>query len=65
MQQNKYRGAIKKKIKKYIKSSQPRKLIFGIQPSLTQRDEIRKNNTNWGAIKKNKNIRVPSKKQKK
>jgi hypothetical protein len=47
----KKRGAIKKK-KKNIASSQPRKLIFGIQPYLTQLDEIRKSNTDWGAIKK-------------
>jgi hypothetical protein len=33
-----------------ITSSQPRKLIFVIQPYLTQLDDIRKNNTNWGAI---------------
>jgi hypothetical protein len=50
----KYWGAIKKNQKK-ITSSQPRKLIFGIQPNLTQLDEIRKNNTNRGAIKKVKN----------
>jgi hypothetical protein len=48
----KYRGAIKKKKKKNIPSSQPRKLIFVIQPYLTQLDEISKNNTNWGTIKK-------------
>ena len=42
----------KKKKKKKITSSQPRKLIFGIQPYLTQLDEILKNNTDWGAIKK-------------
>jgi hypothetical protein len=43
-----------KKTKKNITSSQPRRLIFGIQPYLTQLNEIRKNNTAWGAIKKNK-----------
>jgi hypothetical protein len=43
--------------------SQPRTLIFGIQPYLTQLDEILKNNTNWGAIKKI--MGVPSKKIKK
>jgi hypothetical protein len=37
---------------KNIPSSQPRKLIFGIQPYLTQLDEIYKNNTNWGTVKK-------------
>jgi hypothetical protein len=41
------------KKKKKITSSQPRKLIIGIQPYLTQLDEILKNNTDWGAIKKN------------
>jgi hypothetical protein len=46
---NKYWGPIKKN-KKNITSSQPRKLIFGIQPYLTQLDEICKNNTDWGAI---------------
>jgi hypothetical protein len=56
----KYRGAIKKN-KKNITSSQPRKLIFGIQPYLTQLDEIRKNNTNWVPSKK---IGLPSKKNK-
>ena len=55
----KYRGAIKKK--KNITSSQPRKLIFGIQPYLTQLDKIRKNNTDWGAIKKINKIGVPYK----
>ena len=39
--------------------SQPRKLIFGIQPYLTQLDQICKNNTDWGAIKKIKKIEVP------
>jgi hypothetical protein len=54
-------GCHQKKIKKNITSSQPRKLIFGIQPYLTQLDEIRENNINWGTIKKNQ-IGVPSKK---
>ena len=57
----KYRGAIKQKKQKNITSSQPRKLIFGIQPYLTQLDEIRKNNTNWGTIKKIYKIGVPCK----
>ena len=51
-------GAIKKNKKKNT-SSQPRKLILGIQPYLTQLDEIRKNNTDWGAIKKIDKIGVP------
>jgi hypothetical protein len=42
------------KKKKKITSSQPGKLIFGIQPYLTQLGKICKNNTNWGAIKKKK-----------
>jgi hypothetical protein len=50
----KYRGAIKKNKKKYITSSHPRKLIFGIQPYLTQQDKICKNDTDWDAIKKKK-----------
>jgi hypothetical protein len=53
-----HRGAIKKK---NITSSQPRKLIFGIQPCSTQLNEIRKNNTDWGAIKKINKIGVPYK----
>ena len=57
----KYRGAIKKNKKNT--SSQPRKLILGIQPYLTQLDEISKNNTDWGAIEIK--IWVPSKKTKK
>jgi hypothetical protein len=57
----KYQGAIKKKKKKKITSSQPRKLIFGIKPYLTQLHEIIKNNTNWGAIKKINKIGVPYK----
>jgi hypothetical protein len=48
-------GCRQKKIKKIITSSQPRKLIFSIQPYLTNLDEIRKNNTDWGAIRKIKN----------
>ena len=51
-------GVPSKKIKK-ITSSQPRKLIFGIQPYLTQLDEIHTNNTDWGAKKKLKKIGVP------
>jgi hypothetical protein len=54
-------GAIEKKEEKNITSSQPRKLIFGIQLYLTQLDEIRKNNTDWGAIKKIDKIGVPYK----
>ena len=50
--QKKYWGAIKKN---QITSSQPRKLIFGIQPYLTQLDEIHTNNTDWGAKKIEKN----------
>ena len=45
--------------KNQITSSQPRKLIFGIQPYLTQLDEIHTNNTDWGAKKKLKKIGVP------
>jgi hypothetical protein len=37
-----------KKNKKIITSSQPMKLIFGVQPYLTQLDEIRKNNNPIG-----------------
>ena len=47
--QKKNIGVPSKKIKK-ITSSQPKKLIFGIQPYLTQLDEIHTNNTDWGAI---------------
>jgi hypothetical protein len=36
-------------------------MIFGIQPYLTQLNEIRKNNTDWGAIKKINKIGVPYK----
>jgi hypothetical protein len=60
----KYWDAIKKKSKKYT-SSQPRKLIFGIQPYLTQLDEMSKNNTNWGAIQKMKKMGDHKKKHKK
>jgi hypothetical protein len=42
----------KKKHQIIITSSQPTKLIFGVQPYLTQLDEIRKNNNDLGAIKK-------------
>jgi hypothetical protein len=58
-----YIGVPSKKQKLKITSSQPRKLIFGIQPYLTQLDEILKNNTNWDAIKKI--IRSHQKKKKK
>ena len=54
--QKKISGCHQKKIKKNITSSQPRKLIFGIQPYLTQLDEIHTNNTDWGAKKKLKKI---------
>jgi hypothetical protein len=60
-------GVLSKKIgvpskkKKNITSSQPRKLIFGIQPYLTHLDEICKNNTDWGAIKKTDKIGLPYK----
>ena len=56
--QKKISGCHPKKIKN-ITSSQPRKLIFGIKPYLTQLDEIRKNNTDWGAIKKINKIWAP------
>jgi hypothetical protein len=54
-------GHHQKKNSKKTTSSQPRKLIFGIQPYLTQLDEIRKKNTDWGTIKKINKIGVPYK----
>ena len=48
-------GAIKKNQKKSTTSRQPRKLIFGIQPYLTQLYEICKKNSDWGAIQQIKN----------
>jgi hypothetical protein len=40
----------KQKIKKLTTSRQPKKLIFGIPPYLTQLNEICKNNTDWSAM---------------
>ena len=42
----------KQKIKKLTTSRQPKKLIFGIPPYLTQLNEICKNNTDWSAMNK-------------
>jgi hypothetical protein len=49
----------KKKSIVFTTSRQPRKLIFGLKPILTQLDEIFKNNKNWGAIKNPNKIGVP------
>jgi ribosomal protein S17E len=48
----KNQGAIQKNKQKITTSRQSKKLIFGIPPYLTQLNEICKNNTDWGAIKK-------------
>jgi hypothetical protein len=54
--QKKISGCHQKKNKKNITSSQPRKLIFSIQPYLTQLDNICKNIIDWGAIQKDYKI---------
>ena len=49
-------GAIKKIYKNLTTSRQPRKLIFSIEPYLTQLDEICQKNTDWGTVKNIKKI---------
>jgi hypothetical protein len=61
--QKKISGCHKKK--KNITSSQPRKLIFGIQPYLTQLDEIRKKKQPIGAQSKKIKYRGCHQKKKK